>query len=70
MNTSGIVYTHCITVPYIPEMDSTLLRPQHFELLYHTNYHYDTIVSVDTGRACTDKPLLSGTTSELIKLTN
>ena len=43
-------------------------RPQHFELLYHTNYFYDTIVSVDTGRVCTDKPLLSGTTSELIKL--
>jgi len=55
--------------PYIPEMDEcTLLRPEHFELLYHTNYHYDAIVSVETGRVCVDQPLLSGTTSELIQL--
>jgi len=57
--------------PFIPEMEGCpLLRPQHFELMYYTNSHYDVIVSVDTERVCTDQPLLSGTISELIEITD
>ena len=57
--------------PDFPDMEEpTLLRPPHFELLYHTNLHYDAIVSVDTGRVCTDQPVSLGTTSELIELSD
>ena len=57
--------------PVLPDLDEfvTLLRPQHFELLYYENYHYDTIVSIDSGKVCLSPPALSGCHSELIDLT-
>ena len=54
------LHNPALKYPYIPEMEErTLLRSQHFELLYHTNSHYDAIVSVDTGRGCIDLQFLS-----------
>jgi len=38
----------------LPDLDKsiTLLRPHHFELLYFKNYHYDAIVSIESGKVC------------------
>ena len=66
LNNSSIRY------PDYPDVDvdkSSFLRPSHFELLYHQNYHYDTVVAVDTGQV-TDAPILTGESGELIDLSD
>ena len=45
--------------------------PDHFELMYFEN-HYDAVVSLTTGKVCTDHPILAGThdQSSVIELTS
>jgi len=45
--------------PQLTPLDDTveLQRPEHFELLYFTNSHYDATVSATTGRVCDDQPV-------------
>ena len=58
-----------IHYPCPPDIDVvTLLKPSHFELLYHENLHYDAVVAVHSGRVSTDKPILTGSDSETINL--
>ncbi|XP_065893597.1 uncharacterized protein [Dysidea avara] len=58
--------------PVLPELDKSicLLKPNHFELLYYENSHYDAIVSCISGKVCHRTPMLSGDHSELIDLTD
>ena len=57
-----------IHYPCPPNIDAvTLLKPSHFELLYHKNLHYDTVVAVHSGKVSTDKPILTGSDSETIQ---
>ena len=46
--------------------------PDHFELMYFENHHYDAVVSFTTGKVCTDHPIIAGThdQSSVIKLTS
>ena len=46
----------------------TLQMPDHFELLYHDNLHYDVIMSAVTDEVCTDHPILTGTESTVYLL--
>ena len=56
------------TLPLPPDIDAvTLLKPSHFELLYHKNLHYDAVVAVHSGKVSTDKPILTGSDSETIQ---
>ena len=67
LNNSSVHY------PAFPDVDvdeTSFLRPSHFELLYHQNYHYDAVVAVNNGRVTTDVPILTGTISELIVLSD
>ena len=56
--------------PVLPDLDKSiaLLKPDHFELLYYENCHYDAIVSIGSGKVCLIPPTLSGCHSELIEL--
>ena len=55
--------TPIVKTPVLPSVeDVTLLRPNHLELLYFHNSHYDTIVSASTGRVCALPPPLLSTT--------
>ena len=54
--------------PDIPEA-VTLQKPMHFELLCYDSFHYNAIVSIDTGKVCLDPPQLANTHSELVNLT-
>ena len=58
--------------PELPDAKDrvTLLRPDHFELLYHDNLHYDVVMSAVSDKVCTDHPILTGTESIAIDLTN
>lgn len=57
--------------PVLPDLDRSvvLMKPDHFELLYYENYHYDAIVSIESGKVCLNPPTLSGCHSDLIDLT-
>ena len=56
--------------PVLPDLDKSipLLRPDHFEL-YYQSYHYNAIVSTESGKVCLSPPTLSSYHSELIDLT-
>ena len=55
--------------PDIPEItQGMLLRPQHIELLYYEDYHYDAIVAADTGEVSFDEPVLTGIKGQLVDL--
>ena len=56
--------------PVLPDLDKSiaLLKPDHFELLYYENCHYDAIVSIGSGKVCLTPPTLLGCHSELIEL--
>lgn len=58
--------------PVLPDLDESipLQRPDHFELLYYENCHYDAIVSIESGKVCLSPPTLSSYHSELIDLTD
>ena len=57
--------------PVLPDVDASiaLMMPDHFELMYFENHHYDAFVSFTTGKVCTDHPILAGTHS-VIELTS
>ena len=54
-----------VICPLLTPLDDSieLLRPEHFELLYVTNTHYNAIVSSTTGGVFADHPVLSNHTS-------
>ena len=56
--------------PDIPEVDVMLLKPNHFELFYYENTHYDAIVSAHTAKVCIDYPVIPCIDSELICLSD
>ena len=58
--------------PELPDVDDsiTLLKPDHFELMYYDNLHYDVVMSAVTNNVCTDHPSLTGTESTVIDLTS
>ena len=64
--------TQEITLPTLPELDenTSLLQPDHFELFYHENSHYDAIVSVTTGKVCLHHPTMLTYHSKLVDLTD
>ena len=52
-----------INFPDFPDVEvdeNSFVRPKHFELLYHQNYHYDAVVALGTGKMSTDAPILTG----------
>lgn len=62
-------YPH-LRYPELPEVDATLqlLKPNHFEIFYYENVHYDAIVSADTAKVCLDQPVIPFIDSEVIYL--
>ena len=48
----------------------TSLKPDHFELIYYDNLHYDVVMSAITDNVYTDHPILTGTESTVIDLTS
>ena len=56
----------------LPNVDDsiTLLKPDHFELIYYDNLHYDVVMSAITDNVYTDHPILTGTESTVIDLTS
>ena len=63
--------TNLMKFPELPDVNDnvTLLKPDHFELLYHENSHYDAVMSVITN-VCSDQPVLTGRESTVIDLTS
>ena len=49
---------------------ATLLKPDHFKLMYYGNLHYDVVMLAVTDNAYTDHPILTGTESTVIDLTS
>ena len=60
-----------LKLPELPDVKDrvTLQMPDHFELLYHDNLHYDVIMSAVTDGVCMDHPILTGTESTVIDIT-
>ena len=56
--------------PELPDIDDsiTLLKADHFELMYDDNLHHDVVMSAVTVNVCTDQPILTGTESTTIDL--
>ena len=48
---------------YPADTNTQGIKVKHFELMYHTGVHYDSIVNQSTNRVSTTPPSLSGSTS-------
>ena len=61
-----------LKLPELPNVKDrvTLQMPDHFELLHHDNLPYDVIMPAVTDKVFTDHPILTGTESTVINLTN
>ena len=64
--------TRLVRFPELPDVDNSinLLKPDHFELFYHENSHYDVVLSAVNNKVCADHPMLTGSESAVIDLTS
>ena len=56
----------------LPDVDDsiTLLKPDHYKLMYYNNLLYDVVMLAVTDNVYTDHPILTGTESTVIDLTS